>query len=201
MSRNSTTTRFRGLGSSGRRTLALVLAAAAVSALAAIFAPVADAWTRLGGEGRPGGVTIFQVQASHFDACQGNVKFPPAICARPEITGRGPVVRRSPALSGRQAVLAVYVLQRWEGGRWVGQNQRTFARAIEPGQQALQLPAIHMQPQSTAFRYRVVVLLAWGTPDYQTVGGSVIVLNHAGDYVCNTRFPCTRGAGWVWFGR
>lgn len=142
----------------------------------------------------PGRVTGYQVQGTHYDTCVSNYY----TCFTPWVVGSGPVVYRSPRTNRTQKVAAVYELQVWNGSRWVQQSQRVHYRYIRAGYSRVRMPRVDFLPNRGGY-FRIRIGVAWSNY-YDTVGygGRLLTYNHAGDYICNTRFPCQRGNGYVW---
>lgn len=178
---------FRGLA----RTLLITMVA--VVAMGTLQAAPASAYTTRN-SGNPGRVTGYQVQGSHYDSCTS----PYYTCFTPWVVGHGPAVYRSPSSSGTQTITAVYQLQRYNGSYWVNYSSRVYTRYLQRGYSWMYLPRIDFLP-NTAGSFRVVIGIAWSNQyDTVTFGAKKLVYNRSGDFICNTRFPCEAGAGYVW---
>ena len=171
----------------------MLLALVATVALGTLQAAPASAYT-VRKNGSPGKVVGYQVQGSHWDTCPTTAYS----CFSPWVVGSGPVVYRSPASTGKQGIVAVYRLQRWNGSAWAHQADRTHVRYLPRGDNRLRMPRVDFLPNAAGY-FRVIVGIAWGNADgTRSFGAKVLKYNQAGDYSCNTRFPCEAGAGYVW---
>jgi hypothetical protein len=184
------------------KTLVVTVLAAAASTLLALAATPASAATQ-SSHGSPGAWSLSKMRGSHWDHCAG-MKAPspplpypiPMNCFNPWVFGPGPLIHRSPATHGPQVAVALYTLQRWDNNRWVVQATKTHVVSFG-SHSAVRLPRVDFMP-TRAGHFRVGLFVAWGTPDDRTLGARGAVYEHGGDYMCNTRFPCRVGGGWVW---
>lgn len=149
-----------------------------------------------GTQGRyPGNVSPGVVQGSHIDLCAGLGY----TCLKPWVYATGPVVYRSPASTGRQTVQVNYQLDRWNGSNWVVQSTKAYASYINPGYGSVRMPRVDFQPTSGRGYYRLGMAVAWGNSTGSVGYGSrALSFDEARDYVCNTRYACSVGAGWVY---
>lgn len=157
-------------------------------------APAAAYTQRL--SGRPGRVIAYQVQGSHHQTpfCQPN-----GACFtyfQPWVVGTGPVVYRSRATSGRQTINAQYNLLRWNGSAWENWSQRNYSLTLRRGYSRLRLPRIDFLSTRAGY-FQVRTAIQWVGPR-RVLGGRGIRYTQRGDYICNTRYPCQAGAGWIW---
>ena len=172
--------------------MAVVLATMLV-ALAATSKP-ADAYT-VTNSGRPGSVEAYKIQGTHFNSCQ-SMGYE---CWTPWVTGTGPIVYRSPATTGNQAIVVVYDLYKWSNGSWTKQSTRNHTRTLSAGYSKIQMPRPDFLPNSGAGYFRVMTTVGWGNSSGQTLGIKVLDYNESGDYSCNTRFTSAcSSSDWVY---
>jgi hypothetical protein len=148
-------------------------------------------------EGRPGPVTAYRIQGSHYDVCPGQWYGP---CFNPWVVGTGSVVYRSPASQGTQVISAVYRLQWWNGRSWVKLSDRSHQYYLYRGYSSIQMPRVDFLPTKGGY-FRVKMGITWHYANTsQYLGGRVLKFFQRGDYVCNTSFTrfCSAGAGWVY---
>lgn len=183
--RHSTTAR------SVRRAVAV---AATAAVLAGLQSSAATAYVQQPSGANPGHVVAYQLQGSHFDTCP-TVAYS---CWNAQIYSQGPTVYRSRATAGTQQIAAAYMLQIWTGTTWVNLAQRTYVRYLVGGYPRLTMPNVEFLP-NRAGTFRVAIAIAWRTHDgSQLLGGRAIGFVNAGDYRCDTSYPCRTGTGWVW---
>ena len=177
----------------GSATRSLIAALAVASVVATAQATPAAAYVEQA-TGSAAHVTGYQLQGSHFDTCPTTAYS----CWNAWIYGNGPTVYRSPATYGRQQIAAVYQLQFWTGSVWVQLATRSHVRFMAAGYNSLQMPRVDFLP-NRAGTFRVNLAIAWRTHDgSRLLGSRALGYVKAGDYACNTRFPCQAGPDWVW---
>jgi hypothetical protein len=144
--------------------------------------------------GRPGGVYAYQVQGSHYNACEGKLY----TCFVPWVVGSGPVVYRSHARVGRQVISVVYQLQWWNGSAWANWSQKTHQRYLNAGYSSIRMPRIDFLPTRGGY-FKMLIFVGWGEPTAsRPFGTRLLNYNQSRDYVCNTRFPCSAADGSVY---
>ena len=143
-------------------------------------------------KGQPGGVYAYKIQGSHFNGCEGRLY----TCFSPWVVGTGPVVYRSRASRRRQVIAIAYQLWWRNDSAWVKWNERIHHRVLYPGYSRIQMPRVDFLPNRGGY-FKVIILVHWQGLR-RALGTRVLNYNERGDYVCNTRFPCATGGGWVW---
>lgn len=174
------------------RTLLVVLVLAVGMSL--LQSAPASAYT-VNNNGRPGRVVGYQVQGTHYNSCTHTTYY---TCFTPWVVGTGPLVYRSPASTGAQKIGAVYQLQYYNGSSWIDYGQRIYTRYLRRGDSRLRLPRIDFLPNRGG-SFRVKIGVVWtNRRETRNLGAKVLTYNQYGDFVCNTRYPCEAGAGYVW---
>jgi hypothetical protein len=177
------------------RTARLILALLVVATvMTTVRATPAAAYGTVSNGSHPGRVIVYQVQGSHYNSCVGQSY----TCFTPWVVGTGPMVYRSPASTGTQKIGVYYQLQRWTGSTWAVQSERTHAAFLHAGYDRIQMPRVDFLPNRGGY-FRLVVVVAWNNAnETRAFGSRSYIYNDRADYVCNTRFPCSVGAGNVW---
>lgn len=184
------TNQLRRSTTSVRRLVLAVLLV--VAATLGIVAPQASAYTNGGTIGTPGQAVVYQVIGTHFSVPCG-----PYACFQPGLTINGSYIYRSPATTGAQTVTVNTQVRRWNGIGWVLQTQRTQSLSIPAGYGAVRFGQWNVIPTAAGAMY-VQHAIVWSDPYGRVLGGRSIVMNTAGDYVCQTRLRgCTAYAGFV----
>ena len=166
-------------------------------ALAATSKP-AEAYNQYRIDGQPGGVTGYQIQGSHYNTCQ--LTSVGDTCWTPWVYTDGPIVGRSPATTGNQAITVVYQLQRWNGNNWEDSAFQRHSRTLYAGYSRIQMPNINITKAQTG-HFRVNIGTRWTSANGVVLGNSILSYNQSGDYACRSNVkPCSTGAGWVYLG-
>ena len=169
-----------------RKRLLVVLLAGLMSALLA--GPPASAFS-YATTGQPGYVSLPAVKGVHLNVCAYG-------CFQPALIVSGPTVYRSPASSGAQLVYLTYTLKTWSNG-WMNQINESAQYTIPAGQNTVLTNEKSWLPNTGGYKQ---VWMTVSHIDIQTntaLGIRSIVMDQQGDYVCETRFPCEAGPGWV----
>lgn len=180
------------------RIAALLVILAATIASLVVTPSRADAWTYAFVNGRAGSVSVPQVLA--VDDGQYTT-YGPYLTLR---SHAGPTVHRSPATSGPQNVGGIYVVQQWDGSRWVEvTRQSTGTYRIPAGYNSVQLPRFHRSPRTQRGYFRVVWIFGWDNADTGAgLGNTVITPSVTSDFHCATSArPCASSAHWMRIGR
>jgi hypothetical protein len=99
----------------------------------------------------------------------------------------GPTVSRSPASSGNQIVQAIYVVEKWDGSKWVPIAKTNVLQGqILATQTKVQFVAPYMQLQVAQGYFRLTWLFSWLTPTGTLLGSTIITSNLKTDHVCVT---------------
>ena len=99
----------------------------------------------------------------------------------------GPLAYRSPASSGTQIVKGKYLVEKWDGNRWVVSAQSTlFQGQILSTQTSLRFPAPYIQPVLARGTFRFTFALDWYTTGGALLGSTFIRSNLVSDHVCVT---------------
>lgn len=172
-----------------------------LSALAAILLPSsASAWQYIATSGQPGAVSmpsVYPFEDGRYTTYGPYLMF---------TTFDRPYIYRSPATSGEQAVMGIYLVERWNGSQWyVASRQNTGAYTIGAGQRGVYLPRLWRSPGGNQLfnrgYFKVQLVLAWAA-NGSGVGGTTLNPNRVGDLRCqNMVRPCSASAQWVRLGR
>jgi hypothetical protein len=174
----------------------LVVGMAFCAALLLVTPDQASAYTQTARSGSPGSLTVYKVQGSHYNSCQG-LGYE---CWSPWVTGSTPYVYRSPATNNTQIISLAYALQWWNGSSWVNlANSRTYQRYLYAGYSYVQMPRPDFIPNRSGY-FRVRMAVNWATTGGTILGARTLQFDQPGDYRCNTRFSnyCSASGGWVW---
>jgi hypothetical protein len=173
-----------------------------VAAFAAVALPApAAAWEYTIANGRPGHVwvpPVYPFEDGRYTTYGPYLMF---------TTFDGPYVYRSPATSGDQGVMGVYLVQRWNGSQWyVASRQTTPAYTIAAGQPGVYLPRLWRSPGGNQLynrgQFRVQFIVAWTSSDGTSLGYTALSPNKIGDLRCRSMVrPCQATARWVRLGR
>lgn len=155
----------------------------------------ASAYTWIDGAGRAGYVALSKAQGVHIRQCATYAYY--SCRMAPGIHVPAQRVYRSPSTTGRQDVVVVINIQRWDGSQWVYQTGRTWYGTIPAGVGSVVMPEWTTLPTRVNY-LRVKVGVGWANPYGQTLGTRAVTMDQLGDYECATTLsPCTAGAGWL----
>jgi hypothetical protein len=174
-------------------TLQRVLLAVLVVMVVLGSAPVskARAWTYNASTGRPGSVIVPTIYV-------GDLLMPWGLRQFTLYGSTGPLVYRSPATTGAQAVAARYVVEKWNGYAWVMTTQTgMLSGTIAAGQTApYRFAAPYIQPVATRGYFRVSYIFAWSANGVG-LGGTKVIGNLTSDHGCVTPYRlCQSYAGY-----
>jgi hypothetical protein len=121
----------------------------------------------------------------------------------------GPYVYRSPATSGAQDVMGVYLVERWNSStsKWdVVSRQDTPIYTIPAGQKGIYLPRLWRSPGGNQLYnrgyFRVQWIIAWGAAGNASLGSTILSPDRAGDLRCRSMVrPCEATGTSVRLGR
>jgi hypothetical protein len=100
----------------------------------------------------------------------------------------GPLVYRSPASASAQNVMAMYVVEQWDGYKWViSAKSGTFSGTIAAGQTAYRFPAPYIQPITSRGYFRVSFIFSWAVNGIN-LGTTSVVGSLTSDHVCVTTY-------------
>ena len=177
-----------------RLTIAVLTAVVALLGAVGSAAP-ASAYSWVDGQGRSGFVALSKAQGVHIRQCSQVVYY--SCRMAPGVHVPAQRVHRSPSTSGRQDVVVVINIQRYQGDRWVHQTGRTWYGTIPAGVGSVVMPEWTVLPNAVGY-LRVKLGVGWANRYGTTLGTRVITMNHDGDYECATTLrPCSAGAGWL----
>jgi len=99
----------------------------------------------------------------------------------------GPIAYRSPGSSGSQIVYAKYLVDQWDGSKWVTIAVSDLLRGqIGANQTSLRFAAPYMPLQVARGYFRFTWAFDWYTKDGALLGSTYIHSNLASDHVCVT---------------
>jgi hypothetical protein len=160
-------------------------------------APVnkARAWGYNSPTGRPGAVSVPQVYIADVVMPNGIRVF---TLNQHTTATSGPFAYRSPATTGVQNVAAHYVVEKWDGYKWVrSASAGPFIRQIGSAQPGVYLPKIYIQPLTSRGYFRVTWYFAWATTTDIALGSTAIMSDRSSDHVCATPYRlCQSYAGY-----
>ncbi|WP_156165073.1 hypothetical protein [Demequina silvatica] len=186
----------------GRRAKAVGIVSAIIVGVAAMVGVggSADA-TQSAGDGRPGPTRVFKPMITAFEE-QNLIELNVIATYRVFGTMGLQSVKRSPATASRQRVAIRYLLQQWDGTRWVTDRLSPVYRGwLTAAQPSLSSPAWATYPsrQPTLPRsYRFAFVVRWYTPGGKHLGSRIIVPAHSGETACSVvHMKCTAAPGFV----
>ena len=154
-------------------------------------APVskARAWAYSAPTGRPGAVIPPTISIADLYMPSGLRQFT-------LLGNTGPLVYRSPASTGAQNVGAMYVVEKWDGYKWViSARSGPLSGMIAAGQTAYRFAAPYIQPIASRGYFRVSFVFSWSANGVN-LGTTSILGNLTSDHVCVTRYRlCQSYAG------
>ena len=179
-----------------RRLVTAVLTALVTMLGVALAAGPASAYTWVDGQGRAGYVALSKAQGVHLRVCATAAYYTCRMA--PGVNVPAQRVYRSPMSSGRQDVVVVINVERYDGSRWYTETARTWYGTIPAGSSSVVMPEWTTLPNRVNY-LRVKIGVGWANPYGQTLGTRLITMNQLGDYECATRLsPCQAGAGWLY---
>lgn len=179
-----------------RRLLTTALTAVLMVLGALSAAPSASAYTWNDGAGRAGYVALSKAQGVHLRICATAQYYTCRMA--PGINVPAQRVYRSPMTSGRQDIVVVINILRFDGDRWYHETGRTWYGTIPAGVSSVVMPEWTTLPNRVNY-LRVNIGVGWANPYGQTLGTRFLSMNQQGDYECATNLrPCTAGAGWLY---
>ncbi|MEO5887567.1 MAG: hypothetical protein ABIQ77_07885 [Anaerolineales bacterium] len=191
----------RGMVSKLQKTLLAVLMVMVL--FGSLPAGKAHAWTYMNPVARPGRVyvpTTITVQDIRFACTTDRNGITSCNYAYTLSSPTGPVIYRSPASTGAQAVAAQYQMEQWDGSKWVAiSRQGPFIGQIGSLQNYYTFPAPSLSPVGAGRGYyRVTWTFAWSTTTGVSLGGVSVVPNLATDHACATIYRlCQTFPGYV----
>lgn len=190
----NTTLAVPSVPSRTRRVL-MAMALTLVSLIATMaMATPADAYTITSRNSVPVAPTIYRVQGAHYNA--GSALTGPMY--KPWVYQPGPTVFRT--TSGTQYVQVRYLVDRWNGSSWSLDSSQTRSTRIDPGYTSARAPALSVLPAGGRGYYRVRMAITYTSAIGGVQGWFNTVMNHSGDYTCNTTRTCQVGPGYVFIG-
>ena len=100
----------------------------------------------------------------------------------------GPAVYRSPASTGAQIVKAQYIVQMWDGSKWVNSAvTQVFTGQIAANQTSYRFPAPYVQPSVARGTFRFTWAFDWLTTSGTLLGSTYVISDRTSDHVCVTR--------------
>lgn len=214
-SRNQTPTTQAPTTSHARaRTLAVrVLAIGALaSSLVAAMPGTSQAWSVADARSGHGRVSLPRILANDTVIMSSVTRYgydgriivvPQAITSLTIESAANPIAYRSPRTTGAQDVIAVYVLERWNGSAWATFSSTRVSGRIPAGASGVRLPRVGFTPGGNTGYYRAHWVFAWKVAGRVTNLGSLIVMaDRASDFGCSSPLrPCEVGPGYLHVGR
>lgn len=161
----------------------------------------AHAWTYMNRVARPGEVRVPTITVQDLRLSCTTDRNGITICNYAYILSSptGPVIYRSPASTGAQAVAAQYQMEQWDGSKWVAIKRQSFSGQIGSLQNYYTFPAPYFSPVGAGRGiYRVTWAFAWSTTTAVSLGGVAVVPNLATDHACATIYRlCQTFPGYV----
>lgn len=143
----------------------------------------AEAWAYSGTSGRIGSVTLLPTISI------GDLLMPSGYTAFTLYGNTGPEVYGSPASVGAQIVNAQYIIQTWDGSKWVNSAVTpVFTGHIAANQTSYRFPTPYVQPRMARGAFRFTWAFDWLiNPGTTLLGSTYVITNQMSDHVCLTQ--------------
>ncbi len=141
----------------------------------------ASAWSYSSTKGSIGSVVLPTISI-------GDLYMPAGYTAFTLYGNTGPMVCRSAASKGAQIVKAQYIVQLWDGAKWVNSaTTQVFTGQIAANQTSYRFVTPYVQPALARGTFRFTWAFDWLTSTGSLLGSTYVISNLISDHVCVTQ--------------